>query len=132
MKKLPLKEYKKRCAELWDWLADNPGEWKVNWSQWESNGGKYESVINGCFACEYTLNEHFIDCNKCFLLDLWFRGKIPKNIKILIDTDNEHVPCEKVRYSPFRLWCKHKKAPKFNNAKISLYARMIADYCRNH
>lgn len=125
MKKLPLKEYKKRCAELWDWLADNPGKKKQDWSSWKINGGKY-SARNGCFACEH-IN---MNCKKCFLLNLWFNNKIPKNFNFKF-----YTPCEYGRNSPYKLylrWCEKCTDIKQVNEKCSFYARKIADYCKKH
>ena len=142
MKKLSLKECKKRCAELWDWLADNPGNTKNKWPEWEYNGGKYSMVINRCFACEYTLPKpKYIDdfdkinCKKCFLLGLWFNDKIPKNI----DFDN-YTPCEEARNSPYKLYknfgvqnvMMNLENTKNAEKECSYYARKIADYCKKH
>lgn len=132
MKKLPLKEYKKRCAELWDWLADNPTKTKTDWSEWNVQGGKYPYVLGLCFACEFAKTEEDCpgrDCNNCFLLGLWLNGKVTKYITKKI-THSGYTPCEYARYSPYKLWVKYKN--NGNYEKTSFYARKIADYCKKH
>ncbi len=48
--------------ELWNYLAENPTEWKVNWPGWETNGGKYNKVNSHCFACEFIVGGTCCDC----------------------------------------------------------------------
>ena len=130
MKKLSLKEYKKRCAELWNWLADNPKNIKSDWPKWKTNGGKYKKAINLCFACEFSsIGSLKICCNKCFLLDLWYGKKLVKNDCV--------APCEVVTNSPYKLYRKWDtiNIPHMmerNIKKRSFYARKIADYCKEH
>lgn len=45
--------------ELWDWLVRNPDKQKSDWEGWNFNGGKYEGIAWGCFACKYD------NCNGC-------------------------------------------------------------------
>jgi hypothetical protein len=49
---MTLKTAKKRHKELWDWLSKNPTKDKWDWPMWTHNGGKYQYVSIGCFACE--------------------------------------------------------------------------------
>lgn len=129
MKKLSLKESKKRCAELWGWIANNPEKEKNDWPKWKFNGGKYNKVACSCFACNYTISRaesYGIDCNYCFLLNLWFNDKIPKNITKMID--NGCVPCLDARYSAFKLLKIYQAT--HNNKKVSFYSRKIANYCK--
>lgn len=48
--------------ELWNYLAENPTEYKVSWPGWEWNGGKYKEVNSYCFACEFTEGDACYDC----------------------------------------------------------------------
>ena len=48
--------------ELWNYLAENPTEYKVSWPGWEWNGGKYKKVNSYCFACEFTLGGTCCNC----------------------------------------------------------------------
>lgn len=40
--------------ELWDWLANNPGQPKSAWPGW-SYYPDIKEEYNGCFACEYVI-----------------------------------------------------------------------------
>lgn len=48
--------------ELWNYLAENPTEWKEDWPGWEVNGGEYSKVDSNCFACEFTIGGTCHDC----------------------------------------------------------------------
>lgn len=61
MKKLTLRKTIKLHRELWNWLADNPGEGKRDWPRWEEIEAEYGKIKNLCFACHYCGN----NCLKC-------------------------------------------------------------------
>lgn len=69
------------CAELWEWLEENPTEEKSNWGGWK----KYGDMYGDCPCCEYT-NRFAQSCDVCPLLFLW------PNL------------CQSDQNSPFRLW----------------------------
>ena len=48
--------------KLWNYLAENPTEYKGDWPGWEVNGGEYSEVDSHCFACEFTLGGTCCDC----------------------------------------------------------------------
>lgn len=130
MKKLSLKESKKRCAELWNWIADNPEKEKEEWTSWIENGGNLHA-IHYCFACEHSKihSNGFQKCNRCFLLNLWFGGEVPKDINRAIE-EGSCLPCEDVQNSPYKLF--KIQISKDNYKEASFYARKIADYCKKH
>lgn len=105
---MKLKTAIKRCSKLWHWLADNPNYGKSKWPGWH----KYGYVANNCFACELAFSESgHIDCDKCFLKDLW-----PKN-------GDKRRPCMRKK-SAYLLWL-----DSISEEDTAKYAKTIADYC---
>lgn len=62
MENLTKKEALRLCYKLWDWLAENPTEYKYDWPDWTYNGGQYYATRD-CFACEY-MEQQMTSTNK--------------------------------------------------------------------
>ncbi len=56
--KLTKKKALEIAIELWEWIVDNPGKLKHEWTEWE----KYGRMLNSCPLCEYACRA---DCIKC-------------------------------------------------------------------
>lgn len=58
--------------ELWDWLVQNPGQYKLSWPGWDSHG---KVAYDACFACDYAIHTGPIGtdyCDRCPLV--WRTG----------------------------------------------------------
>ena len=55
------------CAEMWEWLAKNPGNSKAAWPQWSNLEKKYGEITHYCFACHLCEQQ----CRECFMIELW-------------------------------------------------------------
>ena len=58
---IDLKAEKAKHQRLWNWLAANPHQRKVEWYEWEVNGGTLPMVLNSCFACDVC----YVKCDEC-------------------------------------------------------------------
>lgn len=51
--------------ELWNWIADNPGQNKRGWPRWDFNGGDVEFCKYLCFCCAYNDSKTERECIYC-------------------------------------------------------------------
>lgn len=57
-------EMKRKCLEMWQWLANNPGKDKPDYLKYLINLGK-PIEFNYCWACEYNNLYTDDDCSHC-------------------------------------------------------------------
>lgn len=111
MKKLTLPVAMKLCAEMWDWLADNPNETsKISWPKWDMVKSRYGEIFNSCFACHIA---KYQNCDTCPMLKVW-KGRHCQVIK-----------------SPYQRWIFTKsRFGRSRNAKIIADGarKALADY----
>jgi hypothetical protein len=80
MKRLTKRAALLACAELWEWLAENPCKSKMEWPGWEEFEGKYGQALWDCPCCQYFRKEWHGGCEKC-LPALWPGKGAPCNSK---------------------------------------------------
>ena len=113
MKKLTKKRSIELCLELWTWLAENPGNRKRDWPEWN----KYGDADSYCFACEYVRQHRSIlqtewSCKKCPLIALWGEHK-------------GNDPCTQNEESPYYLWVESGCGDTKSAKKIATYCRKL-------
>jgi hypothetical protein len=108
-------QLKKLHRELWQWLADNPDQWKSGWPRWEEVG----ETMNNCFACEAAGEDKQYrfasDCRRC-TVDWGYVNEKTKNIF--------KTPCTLAR-SPYLKW---ENARFMNDTEsVTKYALLVRD-----
>lgn len=111
------------CEEMWRWLAKHPNKEKLDWPGWKVNGGEYSSVLEECFACEYTRQRkrinNRINCKLCPLKMVWGFKNANTADKFFCD-HGECALCVNEN-SPYKKWD--------NGINRKKNALIIADFC---